>query len=237
MCNRFTITGQGLSAKNQRAYLRQRFGTDQPRPDDLGPGDWDELDRLAGGRYNVAPSQPILVVERGVEGKRLGVRKWGIERSGRPWMNARDDALLKRWGGLMAAGRRVLIPADGWYEWTKPEKPKAPKQPWHFKVDGGELFAFAGVATEREAAIVTTRPSPAASRIHNRMPAVLADEELFDAWLDPAISPEEAAGLIAPLDDHRLTITPVSSKVNSWQNDGPELLEPLNSEKEAAERI
>lgn len=225
MCNRYTITGHGLSAKKQRAYLRQRFGTDQPHPDELGQADWDELDELSRGRYNVAPSQPILVVERSEQGRRLAVRKWGVQRSGRPWMNARDDALLKRWSGLMAPDRRILIPADGWYEWTKPEKPKAPKQPWRFTVDGGELFAFAAVATAGEAAIVTTRPSPTAATIHNRMPAVLPGEEVIAAWLDPDVSPEEAATLIEPLDDHRIGIKPVSTLVNSWQNDGPELLE------------
>lgn len=229
MCNRYTITGHGLAAKRQRAYLRQRFGTDEPHPDDLGQADWDELDQLSRGRYNVAPSQEILVVERSNDQRRLGKRKWGIERSGRPWMNARDDALLKRWMGLMSAGRRVLIPVDGWYEWTKPEKPKAPKQPWHFTVDGGELFAFAGIATPTEAAIVTTRPSPMASRIHNRMPAVLTDEELFGAWLDPAVTPEEALTLIGPVDDHRLTVRPVSTLVNSWQNNGPELLDEVST--------
>lgn len=58
------------------------------------------------------------------------------------------------------------------------------------------------------------------------MPAVLGDNDLIAAWLDPDVTPEEAKTLIEPLDDSRLTIKPVSTRVNSWQNDGPELLEP-----------
>jgi putative SOS response-associated peptidase YedK len=38
--------------------------------------------------------------------------------------------------------RRCMIPADGFYEW---KKTGTVKQPYCFEVDGGKLFAFAGV--------------------------------------------------------------------------------------------
>ena len=41
--------------------------------------------------------------------------------------------------------RRCLVVADGWYEWLKPEKKGEPRVPFHYRVDGGELFAFAGL--------------------------------------------------------------------------------------------
>jgi putative SOS response-associated peptidase YedK len=229
MCGRFTITGHGIDAKRQRAYLRQRFGIDDPNPGDLGPADWDELDRLGYGRYNVAPAQPLLTVERTEDGRRrFGSRVWGIRppRSKRPYMNARDDALLKRWSYLMDSGHRVAIPADGWYEWTKPEKPGGDRQPWRFTVDDGGLFAFAGLANEEHALIITTDANPTAARVHDRMPAVLADDDRLGAWLDPSLSPEEAAGLIEPLAEGRVAVAPANPLVNSWRNDGPELLEP-----------
>ena len=38
--------------------------------------------------------------------------------------------------------RRCLIPADGFYEW---QRTATGKQPFCFEVNGGELFAFAGL--------------------------------------------------------------------------------------------
>jgi putative SOS response-associated peptidase YedK len=38
--------------------------------------------------------------------------------------------------------RRCLIPADGFYEWMRTGKAKLP---YCFEVNGGELFAFAGL--------------------------------------------------------------------------------------------
>jgi putative SOS response-associated peptidase YedK len=38
--------------------------------------------------------------------------------------------------------RRYLVLADGFYEWKRSEKTK---QPFCFEIDGGRLFAFAGL--------------------------------------------------------------------------------------------
>ena len=38
--------------------------------------------------------------------------------------------------------RRRVVPADGFYEW---KRTGTSKQPYCFEVNGGELFAFAGV--------------------------------------------------------------------------------------------
>ena len=39
--------------------------------------------------------------------------------------------------------------ADGWYEWLRPETPKGQRVPFRYTVDGGELFAFAGLWRDR----------------------------------------------------------------------------------------
>lgn len=186
-------------------------------------------DDVLHGRYNVAPSQPIAVVERSEQGAdRLGVRTWGVRppRSKRPYINARDDGLIKQWARLMGADNRVAILADGWYEWTKPEKPGGSRQPWFFQVDGGSLFTFAGLADRDQALIITTRANQTAARVHNRMPAVLADADLRSAWLDGSVTPAEAASMIGPLQEGRVSVAPANPLVNNWNNEGPELLEP-----------
>jgi len=38
--------------------------------------------------------------------------------------------------------RRCLIPADGFFEWTGP---KGHKQPYPYRVEGGQLLTFAGL--------------------------------------------------------------------------------------------
>ena len=35
--------------------------------------------------------------------------------------------------------------ADGWYEWLKSEDSKSPRIPFRYTVDGGLVFAFAGL--------------------------------------------------------------------------------------------
>jgi putative SOS response-associated peptidase YedK len=59
--------------------------------------------------------------------------------------------------------RRCLIPADGFYEWSRAGKAK---QPYCFEVNEGELFAFAGIwdrwtdrgNTVETCSILTTTP-------------------------------------------------------------------------------
>jgi len=119
------------------------------------------------GRYNVAPTQEILVVrsspdeaeaERGEREARL--MRWGLIpvwskdlKVGYRMINAKVENLGKSraYGPLVGKFRhRCLIVADGFYEWMKAEDPKQPRQPWRFTVDGGEPFAFAGLCTRKE---------------------------------------------------------------------------------------
>ena len=65
---------------------------------------------------------------------------------------------------------RILIPADGWYEWMHAEQQRGgPKPaPFHHRVDDGGWFAFAGLRSRAHVedvdeplatvAIITTTP-------------------------------------------------------------------------------
>jgi putative SOS response-associated peptidase YedK len=76
------------------------------------------------------------------------------------------------------------------------------------------------------AAIVTTTASRSIAHIHDRMP-VIVPPEAFDFWLDPKVSAEMAAAVIAPAKDALIEAYEVSSAVNRTANDSPKLLEPL----------
>ena len=100
-------------------------------------------------RYNLAPGQlaPVIVNE---EGKSLQMMQWGLVPSwarepsiGYKMINARSETLAQKNSfKALLPGRRCLIVADGFYEWAKLGRNKAPMR---FTLKGGEPFAFAGL--------------------------------------------------------------------------------------------
>ncbi len=175
------------------------------------------------GQIEVRPTDPIAVVRETASEERVAeVVRWGFQPPGakRPLINARDDKLLTSplWRrSADVAGRRVLIPADGWYEWLAAEDPKVKKQPFLHTVDGGAQFAFAGllgyaiVKGEKVSAatIVTTSSAGAAARIHDRMPVVLDGPEAEQAWLTDDDTEAVVDALCVPLPDGRVEVQPV----------------------------
>lgn len=150
-------------------------------------------------RFNICPTQPVLVVRSGEAGRAWGHLRWGLVPS---WsrdpsgaaklINARGETVADK-PSFRAAfkRRRCLIPADGYYEWQK--LPRG-KQAFHIHLPTEAPFAFAGLwetwhgedGTELETCtIITTAANDPLRPIHDRMPVVL-DPSDFDLWLDPA---------------------------------------------------
>jgi putative SOS response-associated peptidase YedK len=65
-----------------------------------------------------------------------------------------------------------------------------------------------------------------ASAIHDRMPVMLADRDVQQAWLDHSLGAEEALALCGPLPASRLSASPANPAVNKVDGapEGPELL-------------
>jgi putative SOS response-associated peptidase YedK len=212
------------------------------------------------GRFNVAPTQEVLVVrsspepEEAEQGEREArLMRWGLVpvwakdlKVGYRMINAKKENLVKSraYGPLLGKYRhRCLIVADGFYEWMKAEDPKQPRQPWHFQVDGGEPFSFAGLCTRKEwsdpeergyddgylytCTLVTTTPNEVVSPVHDRMPAILPSPEAEAAWLRPDLRVEDAVAMCGPLDAARMSSAPANpalNKVGKGTSEGPELL-------------
>ena len=129
--------------------------------------------------------------------------------------------------------RRCLIPADGFYEWSRTG---TAKQPYCFEVNGGELFAFAGIwdrwrdgngKTVETCSILTTTPNAVTSAVHDRMPVIL-DPDDHDLWLDPGMRDVGAASDLLKLYDARsMRCYPVSVRINSVANDDAECSAPV----------
>jgi putative SOS response-associated peptidase YedK len=197
-------------------------------------------------RYNVCPTEPVLALRRREPDGPVfpEVLQWGLvpswskdAKGAARMINARDDKLLERSAFkdlLPRVERRCLVLADGFYEWQKPEDPKGKRRPMRFTVDDGEPFAFAGLCASwypdegeplHTCTIITTTPNALVAPVHDRMPAILADEETRAAWLSP-LEPEELIDLIGPLDNGRMTATPVNARVNKAGYDEADVLDP-----------
>ena len=218
MCGRFSLA-------SEPSALFEEFGLHPPAA-------W-------GPRYNIAPTQDVLVIAADARGARMGILRWGLVPAGAPdarggarMINARGETLERRPSFREAyRRRRCLVLADGFYEWRREG---GTKQPVRIRLGSGVPFALAGI-WERwrgpggeelaTCAIVTTPPSPAIAHLHDRMPLLLGRSERA-RWLDAALTPAERSGLIRPYPGDDLVWHPVSTLVNAPAHDVPACLEP-----------
>lgn len=194
-------------------------------------------------RYNIAPTQAVPVLRQHREEPRrvLSLMRWGLvpswakDMSGSAAMiNARSEtAATKPAFRDPLRLRRCLLPADGFYEW---KKQGGLRQPYCFEVNGGELFAFAGLWDGwkdgtgnwiRTCSILTTTPNAVTSLIHDRMPVIVGRDD-YDLWLDPGMQNTAAfSELLKPWDAQFMRCYAVSTRINNVANDDVECTRPM----------
>lgn len=199
-------------------------------------------------RYNIAPTQSVATVRQSGANRILSSMRWGLVPSwaddisiGNRLINARGETVLQKAAFRDSfRTRRCLIPADGFYEWKKSGKDR---QPFHFCMKDGSLFAFAGVWDRwksptgkvlQSCSILTTAANDLLEGIHNRMPVILPPLH-YRTWLTaPSVEAERLAELLVPFDPSLMSRYPVSSLVNKPQNEGPDCArEVANREAQA----
>lgn len=211
----------------------------------------DSLDPERRPSWNVAPTTQVL----GVSAQRsagsddltrtLTPFRWGLvpswskdASSGNRLFNARGETVTTK-PSFRAAfkARRIIIPADGFYEWQKLDD--GTKEPNYFTRADGEPLAFAGLSEwwrdkngpdDAEpvvsCTIITTAAGPDMDGIHDRMPVIL-NPDTFDVWLDPETDDtSELTALLRAAPDGTVVHHPVSSRVGSVRNNDAELIEP-----------
>ena len=210
-----------------------------------------EIDDLP-ERYNIAPTQPILVViagERREPGSNLPERRamlvrWGFmpgwvkdPREFPLLINARAETAVGK-ASFRAAmrHRRILVPASGFFEWRRPEGKGAKSQAYWIRPKGGEIVAFAGLMETWSSAdgsevdtgaILTTAANNDVALIHDRMPVVIRPED-FSRWLDCRTQePRDVVDLMKPIDEGFFEAIPVSDRVNKVANMGSDILVPV----------
>lgn len=197
-----------------------------------------ELPRIE-ARYNIAPTQEVVVIRQNAEGARqLVTMKWGLlpawakdPHIGNKLINARCETVHEKPAFRQAIRtRRCIIPASGFYDWTHTDK----KIPFYVSMADGSPMGFAGIWDSWKApdgsriesfAILTTNANSLIAPIHDRMPVILHPAE-FDLWLDRDITePEKLTRLYHPYPSDLLKAWPVSSLVNSPRNETPACIE------------
>lgn len=230
MCGRFSL-------RTDPGRLFEEFGLHPPA--DYRP------------RYNIAPTQDVLILRMEHAGPALRYVRWGLvpwwsreESGGARLINARAESVANRPAFRDPfKQRRCLVLADGFYEWGRLGDRR---QPVRVHLEGNRPFAMAGLwdrwrprarASTAEppqttppavesCTIITTRASLPLHHIHDRMP-VLLDRQSSAKWLSTHAHARDLQETLIPYAGEDLTLYPVSTIVNSPANDVPECCDPL----------
>lgn len=192
--------------------------------------------------WNMAPTQngPVVRLHPETGARHLDLLRWGLlphwvrgdPKAVRQPINARAETVASSPMFRDAyARRRCIVPIDAFYEWkVEPEG----KQPFAVARADGHVMALAGVwegwrapdgTAVRSYAVVTTNAVDELGHLHERMPVVLETED-WPVWLGEREG--DVAGLLRP-SGAGFRVWPVSTRVNSVRNDGPELAEPVRA--------
>jgi putative SOS response-associated peptidase YedK len=202
-------------------------------------------------RYNITPTQPIIVVlER--QGRRTAeLFRWGFvpgwvkdPREFSLLINARAESMAEKPSFRDAVrNSRCIVPATGYYEWMKGAD--GVRCPYYITSNETETMAFAGLYSTwagpngeevDTVCIVTVDPNLDISGVYDRMPAILRGQAAIDAWLDTRqVDVKEALGLAVSPPAGTMKYHPVGKSVGRADAEGPELIEPLSPEQAAAE--
>ena len=200
--------------------------------------------------FNIAPTQAVpIVVEREIDGmpsRELHPARWGLlpsfakDLSGPPLFNARIETALEKPSFKEATlHKRCVIPASGYFEWTKTDK-----TPLYIHPPEG-MLGFAGIywwwRDPQKAqsdpsrwvltcSMLTKDSAPSLAEIHDRNPVMLSPDSLA-AWMAPDFetTPELLFALSRESDmvADELEFYEVSKAVGSVRNNSPELILPI----------
>ncbi|MFA6271170.1 MAG: SOS response-associated peptidase [Candidatus Paceibacterota bacterium] len=190
--------------------------------------------------YNIGPGfiEPVVVkhLSNGVE-----MMSWGLVppwvkdiRMGYKMINVSVEETMNKISFRRPFScQRCLVPASGFYAW---QTIGDVRQPYYITVADTPIFGMAGLyeithdAEGREIktfTIITTKLNDFLSGIDDPMPVILSERN-YEAWLDNTkFHQTQLVGLLKPF-DRLMKKIPVSSSVNSLENQGEELISALN---------
>jgi len=230
MCGRFTLT---VDLEDLRVYLNETYGIEELSRDIQVP------------RYNVAPSQKVIAVIHDGQSYRVGLIKWGFiphdakdDNMGFQMINAKSETLLEKMAFKDSfKTKRCVILADGFYEWLKENQKKLPMR---ILMKDERIFPMAGLWSSYTTAegekiytttIITTKANTIVSNIHERMPVIL-DRKAEKLWLNPHTKIDSLTSLLKPYDASKMTMYPVTPKVNNSTFEDPSCIHEITHQKQ-----
>lgn len=176
-------------------------------------------------RYNIAPSQKVLILRKENDKTEFVEMTWGLLPSWakadselKAQINARSETAKEKPMFRNAfKDKRCIIPISGFYEWD------STKTPHYIKAKNNKPILLAGIWDRSYKGegftILTCAPNSLMKDIHNRMPVILDSEEV-SIWLNSA----NVENLLDPARDDLLESYKVSTFVNSPKNDSPDCI-------------
>ncbi len=197
---------------------------------------FDRADQRLG--FNVAPGcHPVVIFPDGAMRRiHWGYRpRWAAERSLPHTLNARVESAAEQpyFRALWRHGR-VIVPADGWYEWRIDQ---GRKQAYYIRLQAEAPMFVAALTNFQEnqgsdenlgLVIVTAAPDTGLIDVHDRRPLVFAPADATQ-WLDASLplATVKRLALECAMTDNHFTWYPVSSAIEKNTADSPDLIRPL----------
>ena len=121
-------------------------------------------------------------------------------------MNGANRDKVKKPYRIIKSDNSIFSVAGIWENWKSPE--------------GNELFTFS---------IITVEANETVGKLHNRMPAILFEDE-ERLWLENEINIKEIKSLLKPYPSDLMFAYPVSQKVNNVRNNEPDLITEISDD-------
>jgi putative SOS response-associated peptidase YedK len=189
--------------------------------------------------YNVCPTDQVVVIISTGGTRQYRPMRWGFiphwykTKNGGPLLiNARAETIAEKPAFKVACRtQRCIIPASGFYEWTKVKN--GTKLPWFIQRSDAAPIAFGAIWQDwrdheglvvATVAMVTTRANGAMGKIHHRIPVILEPDD-WALWLGE--DGKGAAKLMQAAGEDTLKFHRVAKVVNSNRASGPHLIDPL----------
>lgn len=184
-------------------------------------------------RYNIAPSQEVLLILADGERRHPVWCRWGFRRpDGKLLINVRSETILERphFRRLLDC-QRGIVPMTGFYEWAE-------RQPYLITTAPHSVAGIAALYLDepelstgevvRRCVLLTKAADPTIAHLHHRMPVIVPPDSYAD-WLsegrDGSTVLEAVMQGLQPLLRHYA----VSARVGNPANDDPSLIEPLET--------
>ena len=178
--------------------------------------------------YNAHPSQNLPIIKSYSNGKTLESYEWGLIPSWSkklnkfsPLINARVETLMEKvtFKNLIQTSRCV-VPADGYYEWSRKDKIKIP---FYFTREDKALMFFAAIYQNNRFCIITKEASSKICEIHHREPLIINLSQIAN-YLNIK---KEASDILSSIKQPELKFYEISKDVNKPTINDPNLIKKI----------